>query len=241
MQEQLKLLEALQLIDCELQEFEDALTALPEKLNSLKDDVNRVGTLIEGERARLRDAENYKNSVENALQTEMDQIGKSKSKMQAVRNSKEYMAIQREFETTRKTTSDREEELTKLREAMAKVEERIKQHETELQALRSHVAEEEAETLSKIKALQDRVATQRIRRETMLSTIPVELLRKYEDIRRRRKGKAVVQIMRGVCTGCHMKVPPQLFNVLKTFSSVETCPNCQRIIYVEIPEESALS
>ena len=60
--------------------------------------------------------------------------------------------------------------------------------------------------------------------------IDAALLKRYEHCLRSR-GIAVVPVREGICQGCHMKVPPQLNNILARFDSIESCPNCQRLIY----------
>jgi uncharacterized protein len=45
----------------------------------------------------------------------------------------------------------------------------------------------------------------------------------------------------GTCGGCHMTIPPQLYNILIRGNSIESCPNCHRIIYWdELLKEKAL-
>lgn len=68
-------------------------------------------------------------------------------------------------------------------------------------------------------------------REQTAKDVRKDVLRKYESISKRRGGLAVVPAEKGVCTGCHMQLPPQLFNVLHRGSTIEQCPACQRIIY----------
>ena len=46
-----------------------------------------------------------------------------------------------------------------------------------------------------------------------------------------KRGYAVASVVKGVCRGCHMTIPPQLNNVLARFDSVESCPRCQRLLY----------
>ena len=48
-----------------------------------------------------------------------------------------------------------------------------------------------------------------------------------------RLGLAVVPVVNGVCKGCHMAIPPQLYNIIQRGLSMETCPSCNRIIYWE--------
>ena len=64
--------------------------------------------------------------------------------------------------------------------------------------------------------------------------ISADLLRKYEQIRGIRRGLAVVSCWKEVCDGCHMSIPPQLYNELqKSKTTLYTCPNCNRFLYWE--------
>ncbi len=232
MREQLKLLEELQQIDAKLQEIESALSSLPAKLESLKEDVGRVEGLLQGERQQLAEVVHYKEERETSVKADHDQINKSKAKLSQVRNSKEYMASQRELEITRKSASEREEELIKLMEAIEQFQCSIEVHEEELKALKDHVIEEEKETAEKIALLERAKKEQHVERDRMAATIQKDVLSKYEMIRRRR-GLAVVAARHGVCSGCNMHVPPQLSNILQGGNTIEYCPSCQRIIYFE--------
>jgi len=230
--DQLKLLEELQGLDAKLHETEDALSALPARLESLKVDVGRVEALLEGERGRLAEASRLREELEASIRAEQDQLTKSKAKVSQVRTSKEYMASQREVEAVRKSTTEREDEVLKLAQAMETFQASIKTHEDELNALKAHVDEEERETAGKLAELEALRKEQVDGRQRMASTIRKEVLAKYETIRRRR-GLAVVPARHGVCTGCNMHLPPQLYNILHRGNTIEHCPSCQRIIYYE--------
>ena len=56
-------------------------------------------------------------------------------------------------------------------------------------------------------------------------------LRKYDTLRQRRNGLAVVNVVDGVCQGCFMAIPPQLFNRLLRGDELFDCPTCQRMIH----------
>ena len=57
-----------------------------------------------------------------------------------------------------------------------------------------------------------------------------------------KRGYAVAPVIKGVCQGCHMALPPQLNNILARMESIETCPRCGRLVYrkdmVETPAET---
>ncbi len=230
MQEQLKVLEDLQQLDAQLQETEDTLSSLPAKLKALKNDVGRVEALLEKERAQLAEVVHYKEDLDASLKVDQEQLQKTKSKINQVRTSKEYMANQRELEASRKSTGEREEELLKLLEAIDQFQKSIKVHEDELAALKAHVVEEEQETAIKISALENKRKDQIVARDHKATEVRKDMLAKYETIRRRR-GHAIVPVRNGVCTGCNMHLPPQLFNILQRRTTIEHCPSCQRIIY----------
>ncbi len=44
--------------------------------------------------------------------------------------------------------------------------------------------------------------------------------------------RAIVQgVTDAVCQGCHMNIPPQMYNELQREDSLKMCPSCERIIY----------
>jgi len=236
LREQLKLLEQLQTVDAELNEVKQALTVLPAKLESLREDVDRVESLLEKEHHQLDDAQSYRAELEQTIKAQTDQLNKAKAKLTQIRTSKEYMATQRELEVTRRSTLEREDELLKLMQAIEESEGKIAVHEEDLGALKDHVAEEAAETESKLAELGKKANTMQAQRDTMTDGVSASLLRRY-DVIQRRTGNAVVAARHGVCTGCNMQLLPQLFRILQAGKTVECCPSCQRIVYFEVEDE----
>jgi predicted nucleic acid-binding Zn-ribbon protein len=57
------------------------------------------------------------------------------------------------------------------------------------------------------------------------------LITRYELIFARRGGTAVVEATGGICHGCYMNIPPQLWNEIIKSEKVNLCPSCQRILY----------
>jgi predicted nucleic acid-binding Zn-ribbon protein len=69
------------------------------------------------------------------------------------------------------------------------------------------------------------------RRAAAVKLVDPGLLAKYENIKRRRAGVAIAPVVGMTCKGCHRNIPPQLAITLQRANSIETCPNCHRIIY----------
>lgn len=240
MKDQLRLLEDLQRFDARLQEHDSALKTLPEKLQALKNDLGKVEALLARERQQLADAEKFRRDTEMQLKTDEQTVAKSKAKMSQVKTGKDYMAAQREMEATRKMVGEREEELLKLVDAIEAYKKNVDAHEKDVAELRSLVEREEAATQTRLADINARTSGERAERDAIAAKIRPDLMKKYNHVRQRR-GVAVVPVVGGVCQGCHMSIPPQLYNILQRATSIETCPNCNRIVYWdEIMKDKAL-
>ena len=84
----------------------------------------------------------------------------------------------------------------------------------------------------KIKDLKITHENKQLEKGKIISIIDPEILPLYERIKTR-NGIAIAPARNEVCTGCHMKIPPQLFNEVLTLSRMIQCPNCGRILYSE--------
>jgi predicted nucleic acid-binding Zn-ribbon protein len=71
------------------------------------------------------------------------------------------------------------------------------------------------------------------KRDLLTGEIDPRYLGHYNKILQHKGGPAVVQIVDSNCRGCHMTLPPQLFNDVRKGTSIITCSFCNRILYVE--------
>lgn len=233
MKEQLILLEDLQRHDAKVREVEGQLKALPEKLRAMQADLAKVEAMLARERGELGDSEKWRRDQDVQLKDSEQSIAKAKAKLQQVKGGKDYLAAQREVEAMRKATSDKEEELLKMMELLDAGKARVVTHEADVAALRASVAREEDAIKARLAELEGQVGALRAERDVVAARVRPDVMRRYNGIVMK-KGLAVVPVRRGgVCGGCNMAIPPQLFNILQRMNSIETCPTCNRIIYVE--------
>jgi len=118
----------------------------------------------------------------------------------------------------------------KLIEGIESKKKAIAQMEKDTSDLRAIVADEEKVVETKVAEVRAKVAEERTVRDVVAAKVRPDILKKYGSIRMRR-GLAVVPVVKGTCQGCHMSIPPQLYNLLQRGTTVETCPTCARIIY----------
>jgi hypothetical protein len=75
------------------------------------------------------------------------------------------------------------------------------------------------------------------KRNELMKKVPADLLSRYERIRNRNNGIGVISVWKAVCNGCHMNIPPQLYNELQKSAELFDCPNCHRIMYFQNMEK----
>jgi len=226
---ELDALEELQSLDLQTLEIENELKAIPKNLEEMKSEVEHVAALLEKEKQRLREAEEWRLERDKEIATQNTLLGKSKNKLQVVRNEKEQKAAQREIETVRKSIQDREEEAIKVMEAVEQYRATIEDHTKEFVELESHLKASEEEAKTRMLELQAQIDMGLEKRNATASRISPQTLRLYDRIRKR-LGRAVVEAKDGCCQGCNMEILAQTYNDLHRYDKIYQCANCFRIL-----------
>ena len=232
MRDQLKRLEDLQAHDARIQELQSSLKAIPAKLAATQNDLARVEGLLATERQALAETERYYGEQKGLLTEDEIQVAGAKHKLSQAKNSKEYMAAQREIDQRREGLTTREAEIAKLVEAVESKKKLLGDRAKDVDDLKSSVDKDSEAARARMAEIEAKIAELRAEREKVAAQVKPEVLKRYSSIRMRR-GLAVVSVRNGTCQGCNMNIPPQLYNVLQRGQTIETCPSCHRIIYWE--------
>jgi predicted nucleic acid-binding Zn-ribbon protein len=164
------------------------------------------------------------------MEAEENLVVSSNHKLAQARNTREYMAAQREIDHTRETLQARQGEMAKLVEAMEAKQVMLAERDEEVRILSASLEKDGEVARSRMAVLEAEIAGHQTERDKVTALVRPDVLRKYSAIRMRR-GLAVASVSNGTCMGCNMNIPPQLDIKLRHGSSLETCPYCHRIIY----------
>lgn len=230
MREQLVFLLQLQTADARVRELETAANQLPAKLDPLKRDLAKLTGMLEAERGKLNETESWRKQQQDFVDREREALKSAQSKLQQSKNTKEYGAASREVENKRKSISDREAELKKIAEAQSQSTGALTGRDKDVEALKSQLADSEAGMADQVKEIADKLAEAKATRDAARGQVDKQWLKHYDSLVGKR-GFAVAPVIKGVCQGCHMALPPQLSNILARMQSIETCPRCGRIVY----------
>ena len=230
MRDQLLLLLQLQTCDVKVRELDTAAKQLPAKLDPLRRDLAKLEGMLGAERAKLAETETWRKSQQDLIDREREALKQAQTKLQAAKNSKEFGAASREVENKRKSISDREGELKKVVEATSASTAQLSSRDQDVQKLRDELASSEAGMADQLNALQAQLAEAKTARDAARVQVEKQWLKTYDSLAAKR-GYAVAPVVKGVCQGCHMALPPQLNNILARMESIETCPRCGRLVY----------
>ncbi len=117
---------------------------------------------------------------------------------------------------------------------MDKVEDLKKDYETsqvELKRLEKESEIERAEIEKETRSMDEVIAKLTTERDNLLSIVSENLRTTYNILREKRGGIAVTNVRNGVCLGCNMNIPPQLFIEVTKNKQLIQCPSCNRILF----------
>ena len=221
MRDQLKRLEDLQAHDARIQELENSLKAIPAKLAATQNDLARVEGLLASERQALAETERYYSEQKGLLTEDEIQVAGAKHKLSQAKNSKEYMAAQREIDQRREGLVTREGEIAKLVDAVEGKKKLLAERAKDVDSLKASIEKDDEAAKARMAEIQAKIAELRAEREKVAAEVKPDVLKRYSSIRMRR-GLAVVSVRNGTCQGCNMNIPPQLYNVIQRGQTIET-------------------
>lgn len=228
--EQIAPLEELSAIDVELRRVEEQLEKQKSGLSGMHSEVKSLEDRIKVDRDTVTEMERMRGDLMGELRQMSTQIERSREKLGRARNERESNAAQREVEELRKLHRDREEELTRLNGAADHARAAIDDADKKRSALTSELTGSADGIATSMGALESDRARLTEARARAVAKLPGAIYRRYESIRSRRP-VAIARTHDGTCLGCHLSVPPMMFQKMRRQAEFEQCPNCRRILY----------
>jgi len=186
---------------------------------------------------KIEAADMRRRELEAELSDELSRLKERQSKMMQVQTNREYQSLLKEIEDGKKINKEREEEIVQIMEVAEADEKNMNEQANIIEDEKKTLAKEAREAKKFSNAIEKQKAGIVKKRGTKAKKIKMPLLKKYDMLRERRNGKAVVSVIKGVCQGCFMSIPPQQFNDILKGDRMLNCPTCQRILYHQ-PEKS---
>lgn len=242
MRNQIEVLATLQDVDREIQEKNRAKGILLAEIRRMEEEIKAKKAEIELLRSEWVEKDRTRSDKERMLQEEGRKAAEKRMRMNRVKNLKELQALQREIDQIKQSNVQLEEELIPLLEELEGQASSLKAKEEELARLEKEWGEKTQEMKVRLAEIEQEIAEATKARLAIASQLNGELIGRYELIFSRRGGMAVVAVSEGICQGCYMNIPPQLWNEIIKSERLNLCPSCHRILYYKptVPTDKQL-
>jgi len=230
--EQLLYLIELQKIDTETQKVLLGRKELPVLLARREETFEVIKSRIAEHRSNLEEKNRTHRELEDKLKKGLEQLRKTRDRIHDVKSNKEYQAVLKEIETLEQKNGVVEDQIISILEEIDAVKTLLSIKEQEFLGEQQTYEEDKRRTEEQISSIESQLQSGQKQGEEIRGKIRKDLLKKYEIIKNVNHGLAVVSAWKETCNGCHMNIPPQLYNeLLESGDDLICCPNCRRIIY----------
>ncbi len=237
MENQVAVLVELQRAETTLKGILSRKNKIPAQLAELEEERKKQEGFRDEAKALVASLLAKQKEKEEALVKAGDELRKTKSKQFEVKTNKEFEAVLKELEGIEKKIGSLEEGIILLFDEMEKgksdlqasevrYEERLKEYEEAKRVILANSSECDGQ-MTELSVIQG----------DLKKSLTAENLKKYEAIKGLHGGVAVAAVVKGICQGCFVNIPPQMNNELIKAKEIRFCPRCNRIIFYQAPKQ----
>lgn len=226
----------LQHLDTALEQTRRALAEHPSKVQAIDARLEAARQAVASARQRLSESQAARRAVEKDLAVVQGRLSKFKDQLMEVKTNREYQAMQKEIEVAQREVRDFEDRVLERMLEADDLTAAVKKAEAAL------AAEERAAQAERAACEQERVDLERElersigARRDLAAHVDPPALAVFEQVARARKGVAVAEARDGLCTICHVRLRPQVFNEIRRNDAIIQCDSCHRVLYFETRE-----
>ena len=222
----------LQRVESAIADAKGRIAAHPHKLADIDAHLAEATRVLEAVRQRLKDNQEARRALEKDVALYQGRLAKFKDQQAAVKTNREYQALGHEIETAQQDLGRVEETMLERMMEADGIAAEITDAEKLFADRRRELEAEKAELAADVAAAETGLAEATLRREALLKEIDPRLATTFEQVARVRKGVAVTTATRdGLCSVCHVRLRPQVFQQIRHNDSIVQCDSCQRILY----------
>jgi len=221
----------LQRIDSSIHGAEHRLADEPARIKALDARLDEARQQVSGARERIAQNTAARRDIEKDVVLHQGRLSKFRDQAMNVKTNQEYHAIQHEIAFAQNEIKTHEDrmlermvEADELTAALKLAESGLKTAEKEVEAEKRAIAIEHDELRGNVDALKRE-------RTGVIGSLALDALNVFELVSKRRNGVAMAEAKDGICTICHVRLRPQVFNTVLKNEAVIQCDHCQRILY----------
>ena len=230
----------LQRLETTIADAKATIAAHPQRLADAEAQLAAATQGLDAAKSRLKDNQDARRALEKDVALYQGRLAKFRDQQSAVKTNKEYQALGHEIETAQRDLGGVEEKVIERMVEADVIAADVKQAETAFAARRKEIEAEKKRLGDELTAVEASLKAATDARTALLPQMEPRLVATFEQVARVRKGIAVTLATRdGLCSVCHVRLRPQVFQQIRHNDSIVQCDSCQRILYYIPPPPPA--
>lgn len=222
----------LQHLETQIAEAKAVMAGHPQRLAAADARLHDARVILDAAKTRLTENQDARRALEKDVAMYQARLSKFRDQQGAVKTNKEYQALGHEIETAQADIAGVEEKVIERMVEADGVAADVKKAEVAFAAHQKQVDAEKKELAEELTGVQAALARATEARAALVKELEPRLVALFEQVAKVRKGIAVTTATRdGLCSVCHVRLRPQVFQQVRANDQVIQCDSCQRILY----------
>lgn len=228
----------LQELDLGAERQRRRIADIPAQIAALDARLAERTAAVDAVRTRIAASQSARRDIERDLAAVQTRLSRFKNQLMEVKTNREYQAMQKEMSVAEQEISDQETRLLERMEEADVLAAELRAVEAALQSEREAVERARKELEAERRQAEQDLERTSGDRAQLAARISADAIGVFDRIARARKGVAMAEAREGLCTVCHVRLRPQVFNEARRNEAIIQCDSCSRILYF-VPAPSA--
>jgi predicted nucleic acid-binding Zn-ribbon protein len=228
----------LQQLDSDIESARRRIAEIPAVQDALATRLEQATAAVAAVKQRLAESQGERKKIETEVATIQTRLSKYKGQLLELKTNKEYTTMLHEIATAEQAIRSHEDRILERMEEAETLTGELKAAEAELKTRQAAIAAErkalEAEAAERQRTVDEKSSA----RVAAAKELSADALRLFEHVSKQRRGLAVAEARDGVCTVCHVRLRPQVYNEVRRAEALIQCESCLRILYF-LPQNAA--
>ena len=226
----------LQRLESAIADAKTRIASHPQRLAEADAKLAAANQVLEAARHRLKENQEARRALEKDVALYQGRLSKFKDQQSAVKTNREYQALGHEIEVAQNDLAAVEERVIERMVEADTIAADVKTAETVFATRRKEIEAERKSLADELTVVESTLTSSVEARAALLRELEPRLVAIFEQVARVRKGIAVTMATRdGLCSVCHVRLRPQVFQQVRHNDSIIQCDSCQRILYYVPP------
>jgi hypothetical protein len=227
---------ALQRLDTTVEAARKKLADEPEREKALDARLDAATHRVVAAKEQLAQNQAARREIDKELALHQGRLSKFREQAMAVKTNQEYHAVQHEIAHAQNAIKGHEDRMLERMLEADELTAGVKTAEADLAAEKKAIDADRKAMQAEHGALQGQLEAIAAQRAAIVAALDQRVLTMFDLVAKKRHGVAVAEAKDGICTICHVRLRPQVFNTVRRNEEIVQCDSCQRILFfVPVP------